>query len=339
MSSDLEMKRAVRGLLEAFAAGAPSGEVYAPHGRMDAGAPWGWLEGAAAIGAWRDELRAAIPSLARRDAILIGGVNRPDPRFDRNVGRPRAPRIVATLGHYSGVMTGPLRGIPATGAPVMLRAAEAHWLEGGRLVESRVILDLPDLMRQCGTFPLPRSYGVEGLWPGPATQDGIRLPGAEWDGPDALATVFAMHGALLAFDGRDMASMEHDRYWTEDFAYYAAGGIGAMHGPEGFRAHHQLPFLRAWPDRTAEGHFIRVSDGNYAVTGGVVTGTHTGEFLGMTPTGRGMRMPVMDFYRLEADGRIAENWLPADVTGLAAGLGADLLARGAHYAGAPRMTL
>ena len=339
MSSDTQMKRDVRDLLGAFAAGAPGAEVYAPGARMDAGHPWGWLEGPDAIGAWRDELRAAIPGLRRRDLILVGGENRSDPRFDRNVGAPRAPWIVAALGHYAGTMTGPLRGIPATGAPVLLRYGEAHWLEGGRLRESRVILDLVDLMRQCGTYPLPRAYGVEGPWQGPATQDGLRLPGPDWTGPDALETVFAMHEALHAFDGRDLATMDHERFWTPDFLYHAAGGIGTCQGPEGFRAHHQIPFLRAWPDRAAEGHFVRVSDGPYAVTGGVVTGTHVGEYLGMTPTGRGMRMPVMDVYRIGPDGRIAENWLPADIAGMAAGLGADLLARSAHYAGAPPRAL
>lgn len=339
MSSDLEMKRAARGLLAAFAAGAPAAEIYAPDARLDAGHPWGWLQGPEAIGAWRDELRAAIPGLVRRELIVVGGENRPDPRFERNVGLPRAPRIVAILGHYAGVMTGPLRGIRPAGAPVLLRTAEAHWLEGGRILESRVILDLVDLMRQCGVFPLPRSFGVEGSWTGPATQDGLRLPGPDRTGPDALETVFAMHGALLSFDGRDLDSMDHARFWTPDFGYYAAGGIGASQGLDGFRDAHQIPFLRAWPDRAAEGHFVRVADGNYAVTGGVVTGTHTGEYLGMTPTGRTMRMPVMDFYRLEPDGRIAENWLPADMAGMAAGLGADLLARAAHYGGAPRRAL
>ena len=339
MSSDLEMKRAAHGLLSAFAAGAPAAEIYAPEARLDAGHPWGWVEGVAAIGAWRDELHAAIPNLARRDLILVGGENRADPRFDRNVGLPRAPRIVAALGHYAGTMTGPLRGIPAAGAPVLLRYGEAHWIEGGRLLESRTILDLMDLARQCGAFPLPRSYGVEATWTGPAGQDGLRLPGPDWDGPDALETVFAMHDALHAFDGWNLESMDHAAHWTPDFLYHAAGGIGTMQGLDGFRAHHQIPFLRAWPDRAAEGHFVRVSDGPYAVTGGVVTGTHAGEYLGMTPTGRRMRMPVMDFYRIEPDGRIAENWLPADIAGMAAGLGADLLGRAAHYGGTPRRTL
>ena len=106
-----------------------------------------------------------------------------------------------------------------------------------------------------------------------------------------------------------------------------------------FRAVHQIPFLRAFPDRQGAGHYVRVADGPYAVTGGRVTGTHAGTYLGMTPTGRRVDVRVMDFYRLDADGLIAENWLPFDVLGLAAQMGNDLLERAAHYAGRPRRTL
>ena len=148
-----------------------------------------------------------------------------------------------------------------------------------------------------------------------------------------------MHDALLSFDGRDLASMPHEPYWAPGFMYYAGAGIGTCRGIEGFRAHHQIPFLRAFPDRTGTGHFVRVSQGPYAVTGGVVRGTHAGEWLGMTPTGRTIRVPVMDFYRLGPDGRIAENWLPIDVLGIAHQMGHDLLARIAHYAGRPRRAL
>ena len=66
--------------------------------------------------------------------------------------------------------------------------------------------------------------------------------------------------------------------------------------------------------------------------------THTGEYLGMAPTGRPIKMSVMDFYRFDGD-RIAENWLPIDILGLAAQMGVDVLARVAHHAGAPRQTL
>ncbi|MEM1065026.1 MAG: ester cyclase, partial [Pseudomonadota bacterium] len=251
---------------------------------------------------------------------------------------PRAPHLVAALGHLQGNFLSDLLDIPATYGVAHLRYAEAHFLDGDRLRESHVMLDLLDLKRQAGLWPLPPSLGVEGLWPGPATQDGIRLDNATWQGGDALETVFKMHDALLSFDGVTLESMPHAEFWAEHFMYYAAAGIGMCRGLEGFRAHHQIPFLRAFPDRTAEGHFIRISDGPYAVTGGVVSATHAGEYLGMPATGKRIAVPVMDFYRLDGD-RIAENWLPMDVPFVAHQMGNDLFARLRHYRGRPRRTL
>ncbi|PRY94869.1 putative ester cyclase [Hasllibacter halocynthiae] len=327
------LKRTARDLLLRLADGADADGIYAPGAVLHVSQPWGRLAGAA-VPRFVAELRAAIPDMTRRDIVLAGGTNRPDERL----AGPRRPSLVAAIGTLSGTMRAPLRGIPATNGTVHLRYGETHAVEGGRIAESRIILDLVDLARQCGTPPLPPSLGAEHLWPGPATGDGIHRAGP-WAGPDALETVFAMHEALHAFDGQDLDSMPHADHWTPDFDYMAGGGIGAMKGLAGFRACHQIPFLRAFPDRASEGHHVRLSDGPYAVTGGAVIGTHSAEWLGMAPTGRRVRIPVMDFYRVREDGRIAENWLPIDVVGAATDMGVDLLARVRHLAGERRTKL
>ena len=328
------LKREAKALLDALADGMPAHEAYHEGAVLHLSHPWGRLTGDG-IGAFHADLAAALPRHDRRDLILVAGANRDDPRLDA----PRAPHWVAALGQLHGTMEGDLARIPATGRPVMLQYGECVFVEDGRIRERRVILDLVDLCRQAEAFPLPRPYGVEGAWPAPATQDGWRPEGYDWTGPDALETVYAMHGALLAFDGRDLASMDHARFWSRDFMYFGGGGIGATRGLDAFRANHQIPFLHAFPDRTSEGHHIRIAEGPYAVTGGTVLATHRGEYLGLTPTGRRVGIPVMDFYRLRPDGRIAENWLPIDVAGVAQQMGADLLARAAHYGGLPRTQL
>lgn len=332
--SVLRMKRTTFELLQALATGAEVRDIYHADATVHASAPLGIREGADSIAdLWR-LLRSALPDMERRDLIFVGGENRDDPRL----AGPRAPRLVAALGHLQGSFVRDLLDIPATHGVAHLRYAETHWLDGDRLRESRVIFDLPDLMRQADVWPLPHSLGAEGMWPGPAPQNGLRLAADDWTGPDALETVLAMHDALLAFDGKDLASMPHEEHWTENFMYYAAAGIGMTRGLEGFRAHHQIPFLRAFPDRWAEGHFIRISDGPFAVTGGTVLGTHSAPYLGMTATGHVLRVTVMDFYRLEGR-RIAENWLPMDVVRLAEQAGNDLFQRLRHRRGRPDRAL
>jgi predicted ester cyclase len=122
--------------------------------------------------------------------------------------------------------------------------------------------------------------------------------------------------------------------------YWAGGNIGACRGVEGFRAHHQIPYRRAFPGAAGAGHFLRVEDGPFAATGGDVAVRHTGaDYMGIAATGLSMRFRVMDFYRFDADGLIAENWLPNDTIGLMAQMGVDVMARARHLAGEWRRKL
>ena len=328
-------KKTAYELLHKLAKGAPVRDVYHADAAWLGSHPFGKLAGSNAIAEIWTDLRKALPDMERRDLIFVGGENQDDPRItDR-----RAPHMVAAIGHLQGTFVEDLQGIPATHGTVHLRYAEGHFIENGRIRQSHVIFDLLDLMRQAGVWPLPNSLGAEGMWPGPASQNGLRIEDTPGDASDSLATVFRMHDALLSFDGKSLDSMQHADFWTKDFMYYAGGGIGIMRGMAGFQAHHQVPFLRAFPDRDGRGHFIRIADGPFAVTGGNVFATHTGEIFGIGGTGHVIEMPVMDFYRLDETGRIAENWLPIDVLGMADQMGVDLLARMLHYQGKPRRTL
>jgi predicted ester cyclase len=102
----------------------------------------------------------------------------------------------------------------------------------------------------------------------------------------------------------------------------------------GFEDYHQVPFLVAFPDRGGSdtGHFIRIGDGNYAVTGGwgYLQATHTGNnFLGVAATGKRVAMRVMDFYRCD-DETIVENWIPFDIPHLLLQMGVDIFGRMRH---------
>lgn len=294
--------------------------------------PWNEVRGEAAIEQVRADLRRAMPDLERRDLIFVAGLCRSDPRVTPD---PAGRRLVATMGHYQGTLAADLCGIPATQGLVHLRFAEVHRMEGHRIAESWCLWDLPDLMRQAGCWPLMPSLGSEGMWPGPLTQDGLRL-GPEEDGTAAFQTVMAMHASLSAFDGQTVHSMPQAPFWHPDFLWYGPAGIGQTRGLAGFQAHHQIPFLRGYPDRRGAGHYVRLADGPYVVTGGwpSVTGTHLGEWLGLPPTGRPISMRVMDFYRLDG-ALIHENWVPIDILHILMQMGTDVLARLRHLRGHP----
>ena len=317
--------------------GAPVTDIYHPNARWFGSAPFDEREGTEAIGQVWQTLRAAFPDLERRTTILVAGENQPDPR----VTGPRPATLVATMGLYLGTFRQPFCGIPATHGAAALRFCEVHAYEGDLIAQSWVLLDLPDLMRQAGVWPLAPSLGAEGLWQAPATQDGLRVETTEAEqGVASLNRVLGMHKALLSFDGKTLDSMDHGAYWTKDFLWYGTAGIGTMRGLEDFRVHHQIPFLKAFPDRHGTGHYVRIGDGPYVVTGGwpSVSGTHLGEWLGIGPTGRKIDMRVMDFYRLNGN-LIAENWVPIDIIDIARQMGVDLLGRVRHRAGDPVRSL
>lgn len=274
-------------------------------------------------------LKASFRHLSRTHTMIAGGT------FAGN-------DMVAVLGHYRGVFAADWLGIPANHKASWLRFGEVHRIENGKIAESWVLVDILDLMRQAGFWPLAPSLGAEGPWPAPAGDEILHMANADPIlGQESLELVAAMHAGLLSFDGQSLDSMDIARFWSPDFAWYGPSGIGTTFGLDGFRAHHQIPFLKAFPDRMGGQHICRIGDGPFVVTGGwpSVTATHSGDgFLAMPATGRKVGMRVMDFYRC-AGGLIAENWVPIDIINLLLQMGYDVFERLAHLRGNPKTSL
>ena len=263
-------------------------------------------------------LRRALSQARRRDEIFIGGQNR----------RAEGGDWVAAVTHYLGNFAAPFFGIAPSDHLVFLRSGEFYRIEGGRIAQARIILDLPDLMRQSGRMPFPFSYGLETLFPGPATHDGV-LPTAG-DGGASLDLVERMLGALHVFDPNTFGSASQTGKggtWAEDMLWYGPAGIGSNYRWEGFVKDHRESFLRAFPDRKGGNHYCRIGDGNYAAVSGwpSMTMTFQGDYLGVKADGRPLTLRVMDFYRCQ-DGLIAENWVMLDYMDLMAQMGVDLTA-------------
>lgn len=263
-------------------------------------------------------LRAALQHTRRRDEIFITGDNR------RDVGGT----WIASFTHYLGTFAAPLWGIAPSNRLVFLRAGEFYRIADGQIIEARIILDLPDLMRQAGRDPFGGLLGTEMLFPGPATHDGILPPG---DGTASLDLIEAMLGDLHVYDpktGGSKGQTGADGYWAEDMLWYGPGGIGSNYRWEGFVKDHRAPFLAAFPDRKGGNHYARIGQGPYAAISGwpSMTMTHKGPYLGVEPTHRNLTLRVMDFYRC-ANGQIAENWVMLDYMDLFQQMGVDLIAR------------
>ena len=282
-------------------------------------------------------LKAAMPDMERRDVIFVGG------SFQNR-------RYIAAVGHYCGTMRGDLFGIPATRRPVYLRYGEVYEVdEAGRVMQANLLWDVLDLMRQAGVWPLAAPLGSPEMWPAPFTADGVRLtPGDAYQSVASIAQTLAMHQTLAEHDDRNglsraaLIDMPQKQHWHPKMMWYGPAGIGATRGLDGFVDGHQLPFRVAFARpqgtltevqeekrRHGAGHYIRIGDGPYSVTGGwpSVYAIHAGGgFCGLPPTGKPIFMRVMDFY-LHHEGLIRENWVPIDMLDILMQMGFDALGR------------
>ncbi|MXZ16072.1 MAG: ester cyclase [Acidimicrobiales bacterium] len=302
---------------------APDAAVRLTHPFEDLDGPDGLYDEALA------PLVAAWPDLERRDYICIAGSD------------PGGHQWVGCAGSYMGTFAAPWFGIPATGRPIAMRYHEFFRFSDQRVVEMQAVWDVPEVMMAAGVWPMTPSLGRDWLVPSPATGDGLRS--GMRDVAESQASVDHVIG-MLSDMGRhprepvEVMRLEH--WWHPRFSWYGPHGIGTGRGVDGFRRFHQIPFLRALPDRqggyAGDGHFF--GDGAYVgVTGwpGMAM-TVTGDgWLGIAASGQEITMRSLDFWRIESqvladssvDRKIRENWVLVDLLHVYDQLGVDVLAR------------
>lgn len=94
---------------------------------------------------------------------------------------------------------------------------------------------------------------------------------------------------------------------------------GLPGGREGARLFYQM-FLKAFPDARVTADTV-LGEGDLLAERFTVTGTHRGEFQGIPPTGRPVRITGITILRFE-NGQIVERWSEADFLGLLQQIGA-----------------
>jgi predicted ester cyclase len=220
--------------------------------------------------------------------------------------------------------------IPASGTSVHFRFGEFCRVQEGRIVEIRIIVDLPDLLRQAGIHLLPPNYGRD-LWiPGPLAGDGLLLEEQDpAESEKSLRLVEAMiFGGLNRYDGRSQDSQGLERFWHRHMVWHGPVGIGSAYGLDEFKKNAQGPIVCAFPDRKGVGHQARVAEGAFAASTGwpSLAGTHQHDYMGWAPTGERIGWNIMDFWKRDGD-LLLENWVMIDLVGAAQESGVDLLAK------------
>jgi hypothetical protein len=236
---------------------------------------------------------------------------------------------VVSMGHLLGLFDRPWLGIPPTRKIAMLRFAEFHRVENGRIAETALFCDILHLMLQAGLAPLPPQTGAHLVQPGPMTHDGL-LPGpqppAEGDATrDLIRRMVSDIHNVGKFARREDELRQH---WAEDMIWWGPAGIGASYTIERYLEQHAGPFRAHLHDRVFHGHLAFVAEGHFAGFFGWpnLSMTNTGGYMGLPASAARGEMRVVDIYRRSGD-KLAENWVFIDMLHFLKCQGLDVLER------------
>lgn len=111
-------------------------------------------------------------------------------------------------------------------------------------------------------------------------------------------------------------------FFAESFRWMGNQGCGTKIGLEAFQNNWQRPFQAAFSDKVCIDE-ARLFMGEWAAAFGRQEATHSGRFMGASPTGKRIEIRYMDFWKVE-EGRITDNWVMVDFPHVLAQLGVDV---------------
>jgi predicted ester cyclase len=214
--------------------------------------------------------------------------------------------LVGIRNTWHGTQTESFYGIPPSGKQVHVTSVGLDRVKDGQVVEGWGELDMVGMMQQLGAMPVagPGAFanGKSTEW-GPDVTTAGGEPGASAEEYRTLAARFV--DALGKYDEGALAELvdqgafvDHNPVWgTEDWAGVVAGAHALRAG---------FPDLVVALDRETI-----VVEGNQVVAHSLLTGTHSGEFLGVAPTGKTVTWSHTDFLRF-AGRKVVERWVSAD---------------------------
>ncbi len=261
--------------------------------------------------------KTAFSAVQRRQDIFFAGKNETD--AFRSVW-------VASMGHFMGLFDQPFLGIVPHRKLVMIRYAEFHKIEQGKIAETALFIDLLHLMAQAGLNPIPRTTAMHLIQPGPRTHDGLLFGRqGEAETTDTLALINRMICDINKGQ-YDSPQDELRQCWHEDMIWWGPTGIGATFTIDRYIAQHQRPFRTQNEGRLFNGHICRMAEGNYGGFFGWpnLSLKPSGGYLGMPPFDGYADMRVVDIYRRDGN-KLAENWVFIDLLHFLKMQGVDIL--------------
>ncbi|GAM62917.1 hypothetical protein JCM19232_4594 [Vibrio ishigakensis] len=133
---------------------------------------------------------------------------------------------------------------------------------------------------------------------------------------ETLAVVDAMVDGLNDHDIDNMG-----RFFAESFRWMGNGGCGFKKDLKEFQENWQRPFQAAFSEKVCTDE-ARITQGEWCAAFGRQEALHTGEFMGIAPTGKKVIIRYMDFWKV-VDGKIVDNYVMVDFPSVMQQLGVD----------------
>ena len=112
-----------------------------------------------------------------------------------------------------------------------------------------------------------------------------------------------------------------DEFFSEGFRWMGNQGCGKKVGLQEFKDNWQRPFQAAFSNKVCIDE-ARLFMGEWAAAFGRQEAIHSGEFMGIKPTGKKVVIRYMDFWKVK-EGGIVDNWVMVDFPYVMAQLGED----------------
>jgi predicted ester cyclase len=111
------------------------------------------------------------------------------------------------------------------------------------------------------------------------------------------------------------------QFFHENFRWMGNAGCGTKNGLTEFKEHWVAPFRAAFTDKACVDE-ARIAEGEWMAAFGHQIATHSGEFMGIAPTGKRVEIRYMDFWKV-VNGKIVDNWVMVDFPHVMRQLGVD----------------
>ena len=112
-----------------------------------------------------------------------------------------------------------------------------------------------------------------------------------------------------------------EAFFAGDFVWHGNAGCGTKQGLRAFQDNWQRPLQAAFSDKVCIDE-ARLAEGEWMAAFGRHEATHSGEFMGIPPSGKRVEIRYMDFWKVR-DGKIVENYVMVDFPHVMRQLGVD----------------